>query len=546
VALHPIGIFARSVSDPRDLSSPIFSSIPGTFRAANFAGARHDPGAGAVIPCGRGIVSTESQASPAIPSRVPLIGQVLSGRYRILAKLGEGAMAAVYLAEHTAVGKTIVLKVLLPDLASQPEFVEGFLREARIAAEIRDDHVIDIFYSGRSPEGYVYLAMEHVDGKTLFDVLAEDGPLPWPRARPLLVQIAGALAAAHAQGVVHRDVKPENVLVGKPGTADESCKVVDFGIANAHGDAHVGGESSVAGTPEFMSPEQAQGRSPDPRDDVYAFGCLMYQVLTGDVPFRDEDMARLLLMHLRDPVQPPRQRRPDLEIPGAAQDIVLRALEKTREARWQSMAEVRDKLGGVEALPAPAAEVPATALALSPSIAPRFDVPAATQAAAPSAQAPRPRLRIQEEKPRSKLPLVLGGIVVLLACGGAYLRYALLQAPGRIEIVTAPPEAEIYVDGQKMTDRSPMFLDASPGTYKVVVRSPGYETLTTTVVMKARANDTVPINLVPLPAPPRPDTPPPRRTASAAPRKKAPPAAPQVNGVTFIDFKKAAAQQNAR
>jgi serine/threonine protein kinase len=494
-------------------------------------------------------MSTQPAAGP---SRVPLIGQVLSARYRILAKLGEGAMAAVYLAEHTGVGKTIVLKVLLPDLASQPEFVEGFLREAHIAAEIHDDHVIDIFYSGRSPEGYVFLAMEHVDGPTLFNLLAAEGPLPWARAKPLLLQIAGALAAAHAQGVVHRDVKPENVLVGRRKTSDgsevEYVKVVDFGIANALGDAGAAGADAVAGTPEFMSPEQAQGRTPDPRDDIYAFGCLMYQVLTGDVPFRDDDMARLLLMHLRDPVQAPRQRRPDLEIPAGAQDIVMRALAKARDDRWPDMAEVKRQLAAVDA-PPPVEEAPAApspgALVLSPSIEPRFQAPAAA--------APPPPLRLPKDHPRSKAPLLVGAGVVLVAVAFAFLRYALLHAPGRLEIVTAPPEAEIYIDGKKMADRSPMFLDASPGPYNVVVRSPGYETLTTVLVIAPRGNERVPINLTPLPTPPKTEAPAPRRASAGSSTASAPaesrrrkPAVPPVNGVTFIDFKKAAAQQPPR
>ena len=122
-------------------------------------------------------------------------------------------MAAVYLAEHATVGKTIVLKVLLPALASEPELVESFLREARIASEIHDDHVIDIFYSGRSPEGYVFLAMEYLQGSSLLGLLDAEGPMPWARAKPIFLQICAALGAAHARGVVHRDVKPENVFV---------------------------------------------------------------------------------------------------------------------------------------------------------------------------------------------------------------------------------------------------------------------------------------------------------------------------------------------
>jgi serine/threonine-protein kinase len=470
----------------------------------------------------------------------PLVGRELSGRYRILAKLGEGAMASVYLAEHTAVRKTIVLKVLLPELASEPEVVESFLREARIAAEIHHDNVIDIFYSGRSDEGLVFLAMEYVKGTTLYDVLEADGPLPWARAKPLLVQIAGALAAAHAQGVVHRDVKPENVLVGTAeaedgpkGVGGEYVKVVDFGIANARGD--IGGAEGVCGTPEFMPPEQAQGQPPDARDDVYAFGCLMYQVLTGDVPFRADDVPRVLLMHLRDPVQPPRQRRPDLAIPPGAQDVVMRALEKKREDRWQTMAEVERKLAETELPPEekPARARPKTPIALA--------VPSSLRQHAQLGGAPARR--------RSRLPLLVGAAIVLACAIFAFARHALLHAPGRIEIETEPLEAEIFVDGQKVADRSPMFLDASPGSYRVVVRSPGYEAQERVLVMKPGAQDVAPFVLKALAAPPAPAAPRARASAgsagapaAAAPRRKM----PSVNGVTFIDFKKAAEEQRAR
>jgi tRNA A-37 threonylcarbamoyl transferase component Bud32 len=473
-------------------------------------------------------------------ARDPLVGQVLSQRYRILAKLGEGAMAAVYLAEHTGVGATIVLKVLLPELASEPQAVDSFLREARIASEIHHDNVIDIFYSGRSPEGHVFLAMEYVDGATLFDVLEKDGPLPWARAKPILSQIAGALAAAHKHGVVHRDVKPENVLVGKadatpqaPGGPVEVVKVVDFGIANTRGD----GDSGVCGTPAFMPPEQAQGLPPDARDDVYAFGCLMYQVLTGDVPFRDADMAKVLLMHLRDPPVPPRQKRPDLEIPAAAQAIVMRALEKSRADRWQDMGEVQKMLEEV-AVEEP--EPPAEALAPS-----RL---AAAAAQEPGKRPPRIIMPKEQGPVRSRLPVIVGATLVLAASAFAFFRYAALHAPGRIEIVTEPAEAEIYIDGQKMADRSPMFLDASPGSYTVLVRSAGYEPLTRVLEMKPRAAERVPMVLTALPGyKPPPPTPRarPGAAAEATPRRRAAPKA-EVNGVTFIDFKKAAAEQKQR
>jgi serine/threonine-protein kinase len=468
----------------------------------------------------------------------PLVGHVLSGKYSILAKIGEGAMASVYLAEHTGVGATIVLKVLLPALASEPEFVESFLREARIAAEIHHDNVIDIFYSGRSPEGYVFLAMEYVKGATLYDHLEKDGPMPWERAKPLLVQIAGALAAAHAIGVVHRDVKPENVLVGRRDDGAEYVKVVDFGIANARGD--IGGAVGVCGTPEFMPPEQAQGQAPDARDDVYAFGCLMYQVLTGDVPFRGEDVPKVLLMHLREPVQPPRQRRPDLAIPTGAQDVVMRALEKKRADRWQDMAEVQRALAAIE-LPAepppPAEQVGARLAGKRSPLRDRIVMPR------------------EQRRWRARLPLVLGATLGLAGAVVALSRYALQHQSGRIEIATQPAEAAIYVDGQKMADRSPMLLEASPGAYTVVVRSPGFEPLAARVQLQPRADEHVTLTLTPLPRPtaaaPAP-APRPRQGVTAvsggvsvaAPRRKA--IAPAADGVTFIDFKKAAADQGAR
>jgi tRNA A-37 threonylcarbamoyl transferase component Bud32 len=470
----------------------------------------------------------------------PLVGQVLSGKYRILKKLGEGAMAGVYLAEHMGVGATIVLKVLLPELAKEQELVDSFLREARIASEIHHDNVIDIFYSGRSPEGFVYLAMEYVPGLTLFDVLEKNGPLPWARAKPLLVEIAGALSAAHAIGVIHRDVKPENVLVGKRGDnasegvrAHEYVKVVDFGIANVHGD--MGGiNERVGGTPEFMPPEQAQGQLPDARDDVYAFGCLMYQVLTGDVPFRAEDVPRVLLMHLRDPVQPPRERCPELGIPEGAEEIIMRALAKKRDDRWQTMAEIQARLLEVEAPeakaePAPARPKPAAA---GPSLRARAVMP-------------------KERRRSARWPLVLVGVVLVVAVIFTVGRRAVLNAPGRIEIETEPIEAEIYIDGQKMADRSPMFLDATPGQYRLVVRSPGYLPVERVLEMKPRAQDVVALVLVPT-SPPKvaaPPPPPPRPRPSgvaAAPRSRKPAAVPGVDGVTFIDFKQSAAGQRAR
>jgi tRNA A-37 threonylcarbamoyl transferase component Bud32 len=414
----------------------------------------------------------------------PLVGQVLSQRYRILAKLGEGAMAAVYLAEHTVVGTNIVLKVLLPELADKPDLVDRFLQEAKIASEIHHDNIIDIFYSGRSPEGHVFLAMEYLPGATLYELLEKGGPMRWGRAQPILRQIAEALEAAHGQGVIHRDVKPENVLVverEKPnGGTSEFVKVVDFGIANVGGG--VGGQG-VCGTPEYMAPEQARAQPPDLRDDIYAFGCLMYQVVTGDVPFTAPSIQKVLLMHMQQPVEPPRRRRPDLEIPVGAEAIAMRALEKTRDRRFQNMAEV---VAAIAAVPIPRRMTP-------PPMTTTSSLPGGRAVAAPAAS---PRLVFEMPEPRSRRRkrLALGAAVVLLFGVAASIGHK-RKPLGHLEITVVPADAQIYVDGQKMAERSPLALDATPGRYRITGHREGCDDVTQMVDISAASAVRVPLAL---------------------------------------------------
>jgi tRNA A-37 threonylcarbamoyl transferase component Bud32 len=412
----------------------------------------------------------------------PLVGKVLSHRYKILRKLGEGAMAAVYLAEHSGVGSNIVLKVLLPDLADNQNAVERFLQEAKIASEIHHDNVIDIFYSGRSPEGQVFLAMEYLQGSSLLGLIDGEGPMPWARAKPIFLQICAALAAAHARGVVHRDVKPENVLVvereNPEGGKLDFVKVVDFGIANVGG--QLGGQG-VCGTPEYMPPEQARALPPDPRDDVYAFGCLMYHVLTGTVPFTAATIQQVLIMHMRQPVEPPRGRRPDLDIPTGAQAVVMRALAKRREDRYQSMREIAEAIEAVRVVRRMTASLrPLSAVAAEASRPERVIFPAT--------EAPQ----------RTKRNLALAGLIVVLFSFAAWLRSHPRDPPGRIEIFTSPDDAEVYVNGKKIGERSPVILEATAATYTVVGRREGYEgrsrTFTLPAGTAARVTLTLPVS----------------------------------------------------
>ena len=286
----------------------------------------------------------------------PLIGTVVSERYRIIRKVGEGGMGAVYQAEHALIEKRIALKILFQDLTRRPDLVMRFLQEAKSASRIGQENVIDISDFGQSADGLVYIAMEFLEGQDLGRTLKAEKSLSWLRARPILMQITKALRAAHAHGIIHRDMKPENVfLVQKEGRAD-FVKVLDFGIAKVVSADDSDGPrltqtGMIFGTPEYMSPEQAQGHPPDHRLDVYAVGCIMCHVLTGSVPFTADSFMGILTKHLLEPVVPPRQRRPDLDIPADVEAVCLRAMEKDRDKRWPDMDAFYQALGAAGGVP---------------------------------------------------------------------------------------------------------------------------------------------------------------------------------------------------
>lgn len=277
----------------------------------------------------------------------PLIGKLISERYRVIQKLGEGGMGAVYLAEHVVIEKRLALKVLAPDLARRQDLVARFLQEARSASRIGHENVIDISDFGQSPDGFVYIAMEFLDGADLGAAIRRDGPLPWTRAKPIVLQLCRALRAAHEKGIVHRDMKPENIfLIQREGRPD-FVKLLDFGIAKV---ISLTGENTprltrtgmIFGTPEYMAPEQAEGKDSDHRVDVYAVGCVMYHLISGDPPFKADSFMATLTKHLLEDPVPPSARRPDLGITPELDGMILKALEKNRDDRWQSMQEMMD------------------------------------------------------------------------------------------------------------------------------------------------------------------------------------------------------------
>jgi len=281
-----------------------------------------------------------------------LVGAVLADRYQIVRRIGEGGMGAVYEAKHTVIGKRVAVKVLLEKFLAKSDFVARLLQEARLASSIGHEHIVDVTDFGTTTDGRSFVVMEFLDGESLAELAMREAPLPIERSLGIARQVASALGAAHAKGIFHRDVKPENIYLVKRGDAD-FVKVVDFGISKAvkpGGDE--GGEGYrlthtglLLGTPLYMSPEQARGEEDlDHRVDIWALGVLLYECLTGEVPFRANNYLGIISQVLTHAPTPPSKLRPELGISGAVEAVVMRAMEKDRTRRYQTMAELERDL----------------------------------------------------------------------------------------------------------------------------------------------------------------------------------------------------------
>jgi serine/threonine-protein kinase len=265
-----------------------------------------------------------------------LIDTLFDGRYRIVRKLGSGGMANVYLAEDQELGRRVAIKILNDRHAGDEQFVERFRREAKNAAGLSHPNIVSIYDRGEAAEGAYYIAMEYLDGRSLKELIVARGPAPIPIAIDYARQILAALRFAHRNGVIHRDIKPHNILVDSEGRV----KVTDFGIARAEqaGAQQMTEAGSIIGTAQYLSPEQARGMRVDKTSDLYSLGIVLYELLTGTVPFTGETPVEIAMKHLSAIPDPPSERR--REVPHALDMVVLRALAKDPRDRYQSAEEM--------------------------------------------------------------------------------------------------------------------------------------------------------------------------------------------------------------
>src|SRR5215207_6901507 len=276
-----------------------------------------------------------------------LLGSTLAGKYRIDERLNEGGMGTVYRGTHVLMEKTVAIKVLRPALAADEKIVARFSREARAASRISHPLALSVTDFGEDENGNVFLVMEFLSGKTLKQVIRDGGTLSLTRVVDITRQVGDALNAAHAQGVVHRDLKSDNIMLLDTMTGDYA-KVLDFGIAKINEpdgstDTGLTAPNLVIGTPQYMSPEQcAQNAEIDARSDIYSLGVILYEMLVGHVPFSGDSPTIVMMKHLQDPVPSILEERSD--VPASVARVVTRAMAKVRDNRYQNIADLVEDL----------------------------------------------------------------------------------------------------------------------------------------------------------------------------------------------------------
>ncbi|NRA34631.1 MAG: serine/threonine protein kinase [Polyangiaceae bacterium] len=301
-----------------------------------------------------------------MPPKDPFIGQdILGGQFRIIEKIGTGGMGSVYRAEQPAMERTVAIKILHPKLAGRSDLVTRFRREARAMSQLTHPNTVRVFMYGELTESRsLYIVMEILDGRNLNRAVKREGPLPVPQAVAILIQVAGALQEAHDKGIVHRDLKPENIFLARQGEVNDYPKVLDFGLAKVSdssmrpGSVQLTQEGMVFGTPEFMSPEQAQGKILDARSDIYSLAVILYEALTKKLPFDARTPMEYIQKHVAEAPILLNQRVEGMCFPPGLEAVLQRGMAKNKDQRYQSSIEFAaalrefagDRIGALDAI----------------------------------------------------------------------------------------------------------------------------------------------------------------------------------------------------
>ena len=389
------------------------------------------------------------------------------GDYRLEKELGRGGMGVVYRAIQLSMNRPVALKILPRRLAKNESFVVRFLREARSAARLQHPNVVVAYDVGQSPDGYYYFAMEFVKGESLRALIEREGALPEQQALALALGVAKGLKQAEQVGMIHRDVKPENILIAEDGTP----KLADFGLAKAPDDASVTQSGAVFGTPYYISPEQAQGEADiDVRSDIYSLGATLYHAVTGQPPFQGKTSAVIMTMHINDPAPAPKETNPDVS--GSTSRIIARMMEKRPKDRYQTAAELIEDLE----------------LALKGEAVQRVELGPSVAGKRASRARGRPASRTQK---RSPVPLIAAILTLaIVGGGGAYLALRSEGEPARTGVPTggqkrppprkAPPKktpsvrlspaAQLLKDADRYKARHPKDYRGQLKRYRAVSR----------------------------------------------------------------------------
>jgi eukaryotic-like serine/threonine-protein kinase len=358
------------------------------------------------------------------------IGSLVEGRYKVLDIIGRGGMGEVYKVEHVRMGKIAAMKLLHEELAREHEIVARFQREAKAVSKLSHPHTVQVFDFGEH-EGSLFLVMEYVRGEDLGSLCRKEDNLGYKRALPMLVQMCLALEEAHEAGIVHRDIKPENVIVSKGTDGADYIKVLDFGLAlfreQGPDQANITQQGNVIGTPYYMSPEQIRGENVDHRADIYALGATLYRMVTGETPFVAKTPVGVLTKTLTEVLVPPCKRRPDLNIPGALEAVIMKAMAKEASERYATARALRKALEEcMSTLSVPNAMVLGGDLWSQTSI-PRIEVVSSSPFTSETNLKREDLDHFENKLKRRRLGSILLLPLLLLLLGGGVLAYYLLR-----------------------------------------------------------------------------------------------------------------------